>query len=82
MADYEKNAYHSSPEGSALASDYNTEVGENYNGSKGAFGRWVDNFKRDPNAHTTPKGTVGADGNVSLDDVLKRDIQGSLALGL
>lgn len=26
--------------------------------------RFVDSFKRDPNAHATPKGTVGADGRV------------------
>lgn len=26
--------------------------------------RFVDSFKRDPNAHATPKGTVGADGKV------------------
>ncbi|KAF2834073.1 amino acid permease [Patellaria atrata CBS 101060] len=26
--------------------------------------RFVDSFKRDPNAHTTPKGAVGADGKV------------------
>ncbi|KAF2429860.1 amino acid transporter [Tothia fuscella] len=26
--------------------------------------RWVDSFKRDPKAHATPKGSVGADGKV------------------
>lgn len=26
--------------------------------------RILDSFKRDPNAHTTPKGAVGADGKV------------------
>jgi len=26
--------------------------------------RVLDSFKRDPNAHATPKGTVGADGKV------------------
>lgn len=26
--------------------------------------RFMDSFKRDPNAHATPKGTVGADGRV------------------
>ena len=33
--------------------------------SEGNFGRrFIDTFKRDPNARTTPRGTVGADGNV------------------
>lgn len=53
-----------SPEGSGHAPEYNTEYGEHYDGSKGTFGRWMDGFKRDPNAHTTPRGAVGADGNV------------------
>lgn len=34
-------------------------------GTRGSVGRRIiDSFKRDPNAHATPKGTVGADGKV------------------
>jgi len=65
-----------SPEGSAqFGTEYQPEVGQDYDSSKGAFGRWMDGFKRDPNAHTTPKGTVGADGNVRFNpasDILRR----------
>jgi amino acid transporter len=49
---------YSSPSGSA------TEVGHNYDQPRSWSARFVDSFKRDPNAHATPPGTVGADGKV------------------
>ncbi|KAI5200124.1 amino acid permease [Aureobasidium subglaciale] len=45
-------------------SDSATEVGQNYDHPRGWGTRFVDSFKRDPNAHATPPGTVGADGKV------------------
>lgn len=38
--------------------------GDNVNAPRSFAGRIIDSFKRDPNAHATPKGTVGADGRV------------------
>lgn len=29
---------------------------------RGRVGNFIDSFKRDPNAHVTPKGVMGADG--------------------
>jgi len=60
MADTEKNFAHSadySPEAHSSAEYGSHEV---YNRSWST--RFVDSFKRDPNAHATPKGHVGADG--------------------
>lgn len=61
MADPEKYATANdtySPTGSGP--EYGTT--EPHHGS--TWNRWVDSFKRDPNAHATPKGTVGANGKV------------------
>lgn len=44
--------------------DSATEIGQNYEHQGSFMTRLVDSFKRDPNAHTTPPGTVGADGKV------------------
>lgn len=44
--------------------DSRTEVGQNYEHQRSLMTRFVDSFKRDPNAHTTPSGAVGADGKV------------------
>lgn len=52
------SAYHSSP------ADSSTEVGQNYDHPRSWSTRMFDSFKRDPNAHATPPGTVGADGKV------------------
>lgn len=39
--------------------------GETYQSSRGGLGQRIwDGFKRDPNAHVTKKGQVGADGKV------------------
>ena len=38
--------------------------GETEPHNSSAFQRWLDGFKRDPSARTTPKGSVGADGRV------------------
>ncbi|KAG9542829.1 amino acid permease, partial [Aureobasidium melanogenum] len=51
-------AHYSSPSDSA------TEVGHDYDQPRSWGARFVDSFKRDPNAHATPPGTVGADGKV------------------
>lgn len=40
------------------------EYGESSDHKAAWTTRFVDSFKRDPNAHATPKGTVGADGRV------------------
>lgn len=40
------------------------EYGESSDHKAAWTTRLVDSFKRDPNAHATPKGTVGADGRV------------------
>jgi len=65
MADYEKSAVRDeySPSGSgsgrhAQAPEFG--VSEEHRGSM--WTRFVDGFKRDPNAHATPKGAVGANG--------------------
>jgi amino acid transporter len=54
----EKNEIHSSP-GSHSGPYYGDDRPSN-----GLFTRFVDSFKRDPAAHATPKGAVGADGKV------------------
>ncbi|KAI7460719.1 amino acid permease [Hortaea werneckii] len=40
------------------------EFGQQLEHNRPWTARFVDSFKRDPNAHATPKGTVGADGRV------------------
>lgn len=40
------------------------QYGESTHHSQSFFGRLVDSFKPDPNAHTTPRGVVGANGRV------------------
>lgn len=52
-----KNDY--SPDGSQ-----SVHYGSQESYTKGMLNRWADSFKRDPNAHATPKGAVGADGKV------------------
>ncbi|EMC91393.1 hypothetical protein BAUCODRAFT_326683 [Baudoinia panamericana UAMH 10762] len=49
-----------SPEGSANLPEYGVQEDHN----RSFMGRFIDGFKRDPNAHATPKGAVGADGRV------------------
>lgn len=53
-----KNDY--SPEGSQQVAEYGMQEDHR----RGLFGRFVDSFKRDLNAHATPKGAVGANGKV------------------
>lgn len=48
-----------SPAGSQLP-----EYGDTLDHNRSWSTRFVDSFKRDPNAHATPKGAVGADGKV------------------
>lgn len=61
MEDIEKSAPSSySPEGSSQGAEY----GQHYEHNEGLAQRFVNSFKRDPNAHTTPKGAVAADGRV------------------
>lgn len=50
-----------SPEGS---SDLTPEYGVQLDHNRSWTARFVDSFRRDPNAHATPKGAVGADGRV------------------
>lgn len=54
------------------APDSGTEVGQNYDHPRSWSTRVFDSFKRDPNAHATPPGTVGADGKVF-------DVEGAVA---
>ena len=49
-----------SPNGSGELPEYGTQLDHN----RPWTARLVDSFKRDPNAHATPKGAVGADGKV------------------
>lgn len=62
MSDVEKHAVNDSysPSGSAANAEYGTTEPHR----DGVWTRMVDSFKRDPNAHATPKGTVGANGRV------------------
>ncbi|KAK4542121.1 hypothetical protein LTR36_007152 [Oleoguttula mirabilis] len=62
MDDAEKSfkADNYSPNGSTDSPEYGEQVDHNRSWST----RFVDSFKRDPNAHATPKGAVGADGRV------------------
>ncbi|KAF4552378.1 Amino acid permease-like protein 30 [Elsinoe fawcettii] len=59
----EKNAnvksVDSSPSGRGLP-----DIGDSQPHKQGLLTRWVDSFKRDPNAHATPRGAVGANGKV------------------
>lgn len=41
-----------------------SEYGQHYEHNETWSQRFVSSFKRDPNAHATPKGTVAADGRV------------------
>jgi len=50
-----------SPTGSAHNPEFGTTA-ETHRVS--TWTRWVDSFKKDPNAHATPKGVVGANGKV------------------
>lgn len=59
MEDAEKHGDYY-PEGSSSGAEYGHHT--DYNASWTT--RFVDSFKRDPNAHSTPKGTVGANGKV------------------
>ena len=49
-----------SPTGSA----HNPEFGTTEPHHTSTLTRWIDSFKRDPNAHATPKGVVGANGKI------------------
>lgn len=49
-----------SPESSYQAPEH----GQQYVSNESMGARFISSFKRDPNAHMTPKGTVGADGKV------------------
>jgi hypothetical protein len=60
---YTKNGFSSGPDSPSGTPRYNSSFGEDSNRS-GIMNRLVDSFRRDPHAHTTPKGAVGADGNV------------------
>ena len=62
MEDSEKVAHTSdySPNGSGELPEYGTQ--QEHKRSWGT--RIIDSFKKDPNAHATPPGTVGADGKV------------------
>ncbi|PNS17827.1 Cationic amino acid transporter 1 [Sphaceloma murrayae] len=61
--DTEKNgntkSVDSSPSGRGLA-----EFGDSTPHKQGMMKNFIDSFKRDPNAHATPKGAVGANGKV------------------
>lgn len=62
MDDREKAWNHGeySPSGSGDFMDYGIQLHQNRSVGR----RLVDSFKRDPNAHSTPKGTIGNDGKV------------------
>ena len=49
-----------SPSGSGEFMDYGIQLHQNRSMGR----RALESFKRDPNAHATPKGTVGSDGKV------------------
>lgn len=49
-----------SPNGSGELPEYGQQLDHNRPWTT----RFVDSFRRDPNAHATPKGAVGADGRV------------------
>jgi amino acid transporter len=52
-------------EGVALDPSINEASGYGESEPAGSFSqRFIDSFKRDPNAHVTKRGQVGADGNV------------------
>lgn len=54
-AEYSPSGYYSGD-----LAEYDAEVARN----RSLLGRFVDGFRRDPNAHATPKGAVGGDGKV------------------
>ena len=63
MEDTEKTIPHRadySPESHSGGAEY----GEASTYNRSWSTRFVDSFKRDPNAHSTPKGAVGSDGQV------------------
>ena len=64
LKDYEENKIHSDSDSSPGPSS-DDFYGETYQASRGSvIGRVWDSFKRDPNAHVTKKGQIGADGKV------------------
>ncbi|KAF2720270.1 amino acid permease [Polychaeton citri CBS 116435] len=52
------------PKGYSPESSSDIHYGQDIEENRGWGTRFIDSFKRDPNAHATPKGAVGADGKV------------------
>jgi amino acid transporter len=60
---YTKNGFSTGPDSPSGSAGYPSHYGDDSHRS-GIMNRVVDSFKRDPHAHATPKGAVGADGKV------------------
>lgn len=63
--DAEKNANVKSVDSSPSGRGGLAEFGDSKPHKQGFAKNFIDSFKRDPNAHATPKGAVGANGKVS-----------------
>ena len=62
MADFEKP--HGASDNYSPTGSEQIQYGHQTEQPRTWTGRFVDSFKRDPNAHATPSGAVGADGKV------------------
>ncbi|KAG8623427.1 hypothetical protein KVT40_008403 [Elsinoe batatas] len=62
--DAEKTGNVKSADSSPVGRETSAEFGSSQPHNRGIFTRMVDSFKRDPNAHATPKGAIGANGKV------------------
>ncbi|PSK55167.1 Cationic amino acid transporter 1 [Elsinoe australis] len=62
--DAEKNAHVKSVDSSPSGRGGLAEFGDSKPHKQGFAKNFIDSFKRDPNAHATPKGAVGANGKV------------------